>query len=88
MLTRILDLNRSFNRKLIERSLKELSQTKNKCIFISRQSALPQNAIIDNSNIVWVSGLDTWRNIAERGIWVNGSSDGLGEDMDPKILGV
>ena len=74
-----------FNRKLIERSLKELSQTKNKCIWISRQSALPQNARIDNSNIIWVSGLDTWKNIAERGIWVNGTSDGLGEDMDPKI---
>ena len=74
-----------FNRKLIERSLNELSKTKNKCIWISRQSALPQNARIDNSNVIWVSGLDTWKNIAERGIWVNGSSDGLGEDMDPKI---
>ena len=74
-----------FNRKAIESSVKELSQTKNKCIWISRQSALPQNASIDNSNIIWVSGLETWKNIAERGIWVNGSSDGLGEDMDPKI---
>ncbi len=40
---------------------------------------------MDNSNIIWVSGLETWKNIAERGIWVNGSADGLGEDMDPKI---
>ena len=74
-----------FNRKVIESSVEELSKIKDKCIWISRQSALPQNASIDNSNIIWVSGLETWKNIAERGIWINGSSDGLGEDIDPKI---
>ena len=74
-----------FNRKVIESSVEELSKTKNKCIWISRQSALPQKAIIDTSNIIWVSGLETWKNIAGRGIWINGSSDGLGEDLDPKI---
>ena len=73
-----------FNRKVIESSVKELSQTKDKCIWVSRQSALPQGASIDKSNIIWVSGLETWKNIAERGIWVNGSADGLGEDIDPK----
>ena len=45
---------------------------------------MPQGASIDQSNIIWVSGLETWKNIAERGIWVNGSADGLGEDIDPK----
>ena len=74
-----------FNRKVIESSVEELSKTKDKCIWISRQSALPQKVSIDNSNIIWVSGLETWKNIAERGIWINGSSDGLGEDLDPKI---
>ena len=47
--------------------------------------ALPKNTNIDSSNIIWVSGLETWKNIAKRGIWVNGSSDGLGEDIDSNI---
>ena len=54
-------------------------------MWVSRQSALPQNQEIHSSNIIWVSGLETWKNLAERGIWVNGTSDGLGEDVDPNI---
>ena len=74
-----------FNRVEIENSNKKLSELKDKCIWISRQSALPKNTNIDLSNIIWVSGLETWKNIAKRGIWVNGSSDGLGEDIESNI---
>ncbi len=74
-----------FSRIRIENSAKELSEIKDKCIWISRQTALPKNTNIDSSNIIWVSGLETWQNIAKRGIWVNGSSDGLGEDIDSNI---
>ena len=74
-----------FKRKVIENSKKKLSLLRNKCIWISRQSALPNNQEIHESNIVWVSGLETWKNLAERGIWVHGTSDGLGEDIEPKI---
>ena len=74
-----------FKRKVIEKSKKELSLIRNKCLWVSRQSALPQNQEIHSSNIIWVSGLETWKNLAERGIWVNGTSDGLGEDVDANI---
>ena len=74
-----------FSRIVIESSFRELSELKDKCIWISRESALPSNSKIDSSNIIWVSGLETWKNIAKRGIWVNGSSDGLGEDIDSNI---
>tara|TARA_B100000902_G_scaffold378673_1_gene412156 strand:- start:45 stop:1565 length:1521 start_codon:yes stop_codon:yes gene_type:complete len=74
-----------FNRVEIEDSNKKLSELKDKCIWISRESALPKNTNIDSSNIIWVSGLETWKNIAKRGIWVNGSSDGLGEDIECNI---
>ena len=74
-----------FKRKVIENSKRELSLLRNKCIWISRQSALPNNQEIHESNIVWVSGLETWKNLAKRGIWVHGTSDGLGEDIEPKI---
>ena len=74
-----------FSRIIIESSFRELSELKDKCIWISRESALPKNTNIDSSNIIWVSGLETWKKIAKRGIWVNGSSDGLGEDIDSNI---
>ena len=74
-----------FSRIIIEKSAKQLAELKDKCIWISRQSALPKNTNIDSSNIIWVSGLETWKNIAKRGIWVNGSSDGLGEGIDSNI---
>ena len=70
-----------FSRIKIESSFRELSELKDKCIWISRESSLPKNTNLDSSNIIWVSGLETWKNIAKRGIWVNGSSDGLGEDL-------
>ena len=55
-----------FSRIIIERSCKELSELKDKCIWISRESALPKNTNIDSSNIIWVSGLETWKKIAKR----------------------
>lgn len=74
-----------FKRNVIESCKKELTALRNKCIWISRQSALPLNQEIHSSNVIWVSGLETWKKLAERGIWVNGTSDGLGEDSDLNI---
>ena len=74
-----------FNRKVIENSLKEIILLRNKCILIPRQSALPDDIILHSSNIIWVSGLETWKNLAKREIWVSGTSDGLGEDIDNNI---
>ena len=74
-----------FNRKIIEESREKISQIRNKCVWISRQSALPEEQKIHNSNIVWTSGLETWKKLANRGIWINGTSDGLGEDIISNI---
>ena len=30
--------------------------------------------------VVWSAGIDTWRRLAARGIWVHGSDESLGED--------
>ncbi len=48
--------------------------------FIARESALPQDVKINQEHIVWVSGLKTWKALAQRGLWVNGSSESLGEN--------
>ena len=80
-----LDNYKIFDRKPIYDSKKIISNLKNKCIFISRFSALPDGAKINNNNIIWSSGLKTWKQLASKGIWVNGSSDGLGEEFENDI---
>ena len=73
-----------FERKLINKNLKKINKLKNTNIYVSRENALPKNQNIELTNVVWTSGIKTWKKLAEKGYWVNGSSDSLGED-DPKI---
>ena len=74
-----------FKRKQIDQSILKVNNIKNHCIWISRQSALPENAKILLNNIIWTSGVTTWKHLAKRGVWVNGTSDGMGEDFNPNI---
>ena len=74
-----------FSRKVIKESFKQINALKEHCILISRKSALPEEVSIDGSNIIWVSGMKTWKALAERGIWVNGTADGMGENVNPQI---
>jgi len=50
--------------------------------FISRVEAW-SNQI--GTRIVWTAGLQTWKKLAALGIWVHGSSEGLGESEDPRL---
>ena len=74
-----------FNRKYIQGSEKEINNLLNCCIWVSRSLALPPNAKINSQNIVWSSGLKTWKSLIQKGIWVNGTSDGMGENLDTNI---
>ena len=58
---------------------------RDRCIYVSRISSIPDKSKIQSNNVIWTSGLRTWKNLSERGIWVNGTSDGLGEDFDKDI---
>lgn len=53
--------------------------------FIARANALPEGEKFKEDNIIWVSGLKTWQKLAQRGYWVNGSSESLGESEDKKL---
>jgi hydroxymethylbilane synthase len=35
--------------------------------------------------VVWSAGIDTWRRLAARGIWVHGSDESLGETSDRSV---
>ncbi len=74
-----------FSRKQLNENFDDINNLQNKCIYVSRISSIPDESKIKLNNIIWTSGLRTWKNLAERGIWVNGTSDGLGEDFDKDI---
>jgi len=59
--------------------------TPNSPVWVSKADALPDDASVSDSQLVWTAGSKTWLKLASRGIWVNGSADGLGEQEDPRI---
>jgi hydroxymethylbilane synthase len=52
-------------------------------LWVARSDALPNHW--SPRNYVWVSGLESWKKLSSRGVWVNGSAESLGEDEDPQI---
>ena len=74
-----------FKREYISDSVKKINKISEQCIWIARSSALPINAQINSKNIIWTSGIKTWKSIAKRGFWVNGTADGMGENVDHNI---
>ena len=69
------DEQKFFERKPIPDSIEVLKKVKNKGIYVSRSNAIESNNLIDDSNIIWTSGIDTWKSLAKKGYWVNGTSD-------------
>jgi hydroxymethylbilane synthase len=48
-------------------------------LFVARSEAWPDGYLPRPGQIVWTAGIDTWRRLAARGIWVHGSDESLGE---------
>lgn len=48
-------------------------------LFVARSEAWPDGFVPRPRQIVWSAGIDTWRRLAARGIWVHGSDESLGE---------
>jgi len=74
-----------YKRSTIKDSINKINSLSFHSIWISRKSALPKEASLSSTNIVWTSGLKTWKALSKRGIWVNGTSDSMGEDFNPNI---
>jgi hydroxymethylbilane synthase len=53
--------------------------------YVARANAWPENAVKPATAVLWTAGLQTWRSLAQRGIWVNGTSESLGEAEDARI---
>lgn len=52
-------------------------------LYVARSEAWPDS--FDFNQFVWTAGLKTWRSLAQKGIWVHGSSEGLGEQEESRL---
>ncbi|MGE0582909.1 MAG: hypothetical protein AB7P31_12360 [Steroidobacteraceae bacterium] len=48
-------------------------------LLVARADALPDASQHPHEQVIWTAGLDTWRRLAARGLWVSGSDESLGE---------
>ena len=48
-------------------------------LFVARSEAWPDGYTARPGQVIWSAGIDTWRRLAARGIWVHGSDESLGE---------
>lgn len=62
-----------------------VSKIKDSGIFVSRGNVLENIKTISKTNVIWTSGVETWKKLATQGIWVNGTSDSMGENENPPI---
>lgn len=58
---------------------------KESLLWVARESAWPRDFQSSPNAIVWTAGLQSWRKLAARGVWVNGSAEGLGEDEPTRL---
>ncbi len=65
-----------FSRIRIERDIPQ----KTDAIFVSRISAY-----IPFTGVIWTAGIETWKKLAAQNIWVNGTSESMGDFEDPMI---
>ena len=57
--------------------------TKYNAFLVARKEAWPENSNLNG--FVWTAGIKTWQNLAQKGVWVHGCNDGLGEQEDSHI---
>jgi len=54
-------------------------------LWVAKAEALPNDWTVEPGQIVWASGVQTWKRLAQRGVWVNGCAESLGEHESPHI---
>ena len=50
-------------------------------LYVSKSEALPREWSLQEKDIVWTAGLETWKKLRKKGLWVSGSQESLGEDF-------
>jgi len=70
--------------RVTRRALAVTDPADGRALYVTRDEALPAGWAVDD-RIVWAAGTSTWRKLAARGVWVHGSSEGLGV-FDPSAV--
>ncbi|UOF00816.1 hydroxymethylbilane synthase [Bdellovibrio reynosensis] len=52
-------------------------------LYVARSEAWPEG--LNFAGFVWTAGLKTWKSLAQKGIWVHGCSESLGEQEDARM---
>lgn len=52
-------------------------------LYVSKADAWPD--LLAFNKYIWAAGLATWKKLAQKGIWVHGCSEGLGEQEESRI---
>ncbi len=61
------------------------TSSKTNVYFISRSNAWPQHWRQHEHDILWTAGIESWKKLAQQGLWVNGSQENLGESLDLQL---
>ncbi len=74
--------------KFFEYSYKQEDVELSDFIFVANHKAVHSQSLIGSlqSRKVWAAGSRTWKELAKKGIWVEGCADGLGLDFAQEIL--
>lgn len=54
-------------------------------VWVARSEAAGSIDLSQYKGVVWAAGTSTWQKLAQKGVWVNGCAEGLGESEDPRI---
>lgn len=54
-------------------------------LWLAKAEALPNDWQVKPGQIVWTSGVQTWKRLAQRCVWVNGCAESLGEHEPQRI---
>jgi len=54
-------------------------------LWIAKADALPDDWCPGTRQVIWSSGVRTWKRLAQRGVWVHGSAESLGEQEPPNL---
>lgn len=52
-------------------------------LYVARSEAWPHH--LKSPGFIWTAGLKTWQNLAQKGIWVHGCAESLGEQESARI---
>lgn len=55
-------------------------------LVFTREDSVPSDFIFQDDDLIFCSGVQTWKKLSKRGLWVNGCFDSLGVSQYPELF--